>query len=248
LIGHQIEADRLGILKNSEDHRATTAHYGTKSTSRGWQPAYVNNIFGDPEMAVWTDIPHTLSVTHNQTIWPAFEQTIAVSVAEAGIPVDGVLVTAWKNGQAYSRAYTTVNGMVNLTVYPTNEGNIYLTCFKPNYYPYEGIILVQNDCGDAVPGDANGSGICTGMDVTYLVRYFKGGPPPPDRCQCPPPDFLYLSADANADCSVSGLDITYLQRFFKGQGPAPDFCYQCPISRFLSKHKAVEEKVSDNAK
>jgi hypothetical protein len=62
-----------------------------------------------------------------------------------------------------------------------------------------------------LPGDANGSGDVNGLDVVFLVIYFKGGVAP---------DPL-LSGDANGDCSTNGLDVIYLVNFFKGYGPAP---------------------------
>ena len=65
-----------------------------------------------------------------------------------------------------------------------------------------------------IVGDVNHSGSATGLDVTYLVRYFKGGPPPP-LCI----NGFYVEADVNGSCTATGLDVTYLVRYFKG-GPA----------------------------
>ncbi len=63
-----------------------------------------------------------------------------------------------------------------------------------------------------IPGDANNDGALNGIDVIYLVNYFKGLVPPPDP---------YLAADANGSCAVNGLDVTYLVNYFRGAGPAP---------------------------
>jgi hypothetical protein len=65
------------------------------------------------------------------------------------------------------------------------------------------------------PGDANGSGTTTGLDVSFLVNYFKGRNSGPDPL---------LAGDANGSCTTTGLDVTYLVRFFKGIGPAPRRC------------------------
>ncbi|HBC45871.1 MAG TPA: hypothetical protein DCZ43_02380, partial [candidate division Zixibacteria bacterium] len=80
-----------------------------------------------------------------------------------------------------------------------------------------------------VVGDANGSSSFTGLDVTYGVRYFKGGPAPTYICECPPGsgNAWYVSGDVNGSCSFSGLDVTYMVRFFKG-GPGPIPCPNCP--------------------
>jgi hypothetical protein len=76
-------------------------------------------------------------------------------------------------------------------------------------------------------GDVNCSGIFTGLDVTYAVRYFKGGPPPPRWTQCFPHNDFYASGDVNASCSFDGLDVSFMVRYFKG-GAAPIPCPDCP--------------------
>jgi hypothetical protein len=70
---------------------------------------------------------------------------------------------------------------------------------------------------DYYPGDANGSGVVNGLDVVFLVNYFRDNGPIP---------YPLLSADANGDCMVNGLDVIYLVNYFKG-GPAPfyGYCY-----------------------
>ncbi|UCE67272.1 MAG: hypothetical protein JSU85_04465 [Candidatus Zixiibacteriota bacterium] len=64
-----------------------------------------------------------------------------------------------------------------------------------------------------VRGDANCSGTLNGLDVTYLVSYFKGGPSICLGCPC--------LGDANSSGGVNGLDVTFLVSYFKG-GLAPD--------------------------
>jgi hypothetical protein len=78
-----------------------------------------------------------------------------------------------------------------------------------------------------VIGDANGSGNFTGLDVTYSVRYFKGGPHPPYSFECTPGHTWYISGDVNASCTFDGLDVTYMVRYFKGGSP-PWPCPSCP--------------------
>jgi hypothetical protein len=60
-------------------------------------------------------------------------------------------------------------------------------------------------------GDANDNGVFNGLDVVFLVTYFKGNGPPPA---------LRLSGDVNGSCHVNGLDVTYMVAYFKG-GPEP---------------------------
>jgi hypothetical protein len=89
-----------------------------------------------------------------------------------------------------------------------------------------------------VVGDANYNGTFNGLDVTYSVSYFKGGPPPPYSCDCPPHGSWYVSGDVNASCNFNGLDVTYMVAYFKG-GPIPHPCADCPpAGRILIMPKA----------
>jgi hypothetical protein len=66
-----------------------------------------------------------------------------------------------------------------------------------------------------VRGDANGSGSLNGLDVTFLINYFKGGPSICLGCPC--------EGDANNSGAINGLDVVFLVNYFKG-GPAPEPC------------------------
>jgi hypothetical protein len=80
---------------------------------------------------------------------------------------------------------------------------------------------------DYVVGDANGSDTYNGLDITFGVAFFKGGPAPSYECECTPGNTWYVSGDVNASCSYNGLDITYGVAYFKG-GPGPNPCGDCP--------------------
>ncbi len=80
-----------------------------------------------------------------------------------------------------------------------------------------------------VTGDANNSSVLNGLDVTYGVTYFKGGPLPPYTCDCAPHGSWFVAGDVNGSCSYNGLDITYAVSYFKG-GPIPYPCPDCPPS------------------
>jgi uncharacterized repeat protein (TIGR01451 family) len=83
------------------------------------------------------------------------------------------------------------------------------------------------------PGDANGVGGFTGLDVTYSVRFFKGGPHPPYSCDCPPHGNWYVAGDVNGSCSFSGLDVTMMVRHFKTNA-AVNPCPDCPPGGLLA--------------
>jgi hypothetical protein len=82
-----------------------------------------------------------------------------------------------------------------------------------------------------VPGDVNGSGAANGIDVSFMVNFFRGGSEPHD--ECPPCAALgsnmnYPQGDVNASCGWNGIDVTYFVNFLKGIGPALRFCDLCP--------------------
>jgi len=78
-------------------------------------------------------------------------------------------------------------------------------------------------------GDINNNGIANGIDVVYGVIYFKGGTPPPVRCDmCPEPAPFYAAGDVNGSCTFNGIDIGYFVNFLKGVYPSLQFCPTCP--------------------
>lgn len=87
-------------------------------------------------------------------------------------------------------------------------------------------IFFSPQCDYAV-GDANNSGDLNGLDVTFGVNYFKGGPQPPYECECTEGSTWFVAGDVNGSCNYNGLDITYAVAYFKG-GPDPAPCPDCP--------------------
>lgn len=83
-----------------------------------------------------------------------------------------------------------------------------------------------------IVGDANNNGAFNGIDVSYSVGYFKGGPPPPFSCECTPGNTWFVAGDVNGNCTFNGIDVSYMVGYFKG-GPGPIPCPQCPPT-FLS--------------
>jgi hypothetical protein len=81
---------------------------------------------------------------------------------------------------------------------------------------------------DYVVGDVNGSGWLNGLDVTFGIAYFKGGPTPFGcLCECTPGHSWYVCGDANGSCVYNGVDITYLIAIYQG-GPWIIPCPDCP--------------------
>jgi hypothetical protein len=69
---------------------------------------YAQNLFGDPEMPVWTRAPQSLEVDHPASvIWGG---TLAVTVRKLGVPQSGCKVTllgGWTSSASKPRVYST---------------------------------------------------------------------------------------------------------------------------------------------
>jgi len=106
---------------------------------------YELNLFGDPELPLWTDNPKELSVNHDASI-PVGVSTFNVNVSAGGFGVEGALVCLYKKGEVYQSGYTDAFGNINLTLSPppNSLGIMYCTVTKNNYIPYEGSIEVMS--------------------------------------------------------------------------------------------------------
>jgi hypothetical protein len=116
---------------------------------------------------------------------------------------------------------------------------------------WAGIIAGGPQCNYIV-GDINNSGNLNGVDVTYGVSYFKGGPAPPYSCECVPGNTWFVAGDVNASCNFNGVDITYLVSYFKG-GSAPRPCPEClpgnlPLGKQPHLTPIAKKAIPDNRK
>jgi len=109
---------------------------------------YELNLFGDPEMPLWTDNPGELTVTHDAII-PVGANTFAVNVFDGSSGVEEAFVCLYKEGEVYQRGYTDAFGNINLTLSPppNSLGIMYCTVTKNNYIPYEGNVDVISPSG-----------------------------------------------------------------------------------------------------
>ena len=92
-----------------------------------------------------------------------------------------------------------------------------------------------------IVGDVNNNGAFNGIDVSYSVTYFKGGPPPPYSCECTPGNTWFVAGDVNGNCSFNGIDVSYMVGYFKG-GLSPIPCSQCPPARFAVQPNPVKDQ------
>jgi hypothetical protein len=103
---------------------------------------YELNLFGDPEMPLWTEIPMYLTVNYPAAVLVGF-QNINISVMSSGSPVNNALVCLHKGSEVYVSDYTNAAGLVTLSVNPTSPGAMYITVTAQNHYPFEDSLMVQ---------------------------------------------------------------------------------------------------------
>ncbi|MEO0081243.1 MAG: C25 family cysteine peptidase [candidate division WOR-3 bacterium] len=103
---------------------------------------YELNLFGDPTLAIFTQVPRNLAVTcaDSALVGP---QVFRVGVRNGLAPVKGALVCLRKGAETYARGATNSQGWVDLFVAPATTGAMALSVSAQNYFPYEMLIPVR---------------------------------------------------------------------------------------------------------
>jgi len=104
---------------------------------------YEINLLGDPEMPIWTDTPHTLTVHHPQEI-PTAGIPFPIQVMQDNTPSSGALVCVSKGTEVYAYGYTDNTGHITFTINPQTVGQLAVTITAHNCLPYEGITTVTD--------------------------------------------------------------------------------------------------------
>ena len=103
------------------------------------------NLFGDPELPIWTEEAAELSVSHVSSINGA--TTILVTVTDGRAPVQNARVCLqkgdWQTGEIYEVDTTDGTGQVNIYVEPLTTGTIDVTVWARNFHTYQGSITVN---------------------------------------------------------------------------------------------------------
>ncbi len=92
------------------------------------------NLLGDPTIAIWTETPAALNITAPDTILTG-ARTVTITVQEGSTPAPGALVTAYKNGEVFSRAITSNSGQATLNIHPRTTGTLTVTATRQNKLP-----------------------------------------------------------------------------------------------------------------
>ncbi len=127
-------------------------------------------LLGDPELAIWTQNPHALEVSHDAEVATSQFTTFPVTVYRTGLPLQDATVCLWKEGDVYATSQTDYTGVATFAITPAGVGVMYVTAVARNSVPYLGSVQVEGEtCSDGIQNQ--------GED-----RIDCGGPCPP--CEC----------------------------------------------------------------
>jgi hypothetical protein len=126
---------------------AACARLATGAVRALWT-VYAQNLFGDPEMPVWTEVPQAQEVTLPSST--ARGSNVTIIVRHFGAPVKNHRVTlmgGWQNSAQGPRFYATkktgADGKASFTLSaPVGVDTVRVTITKENFTPFEGLIAI----------------------------------------------------------------------------------------------------------
>jgi hypothetical protein len=107
---------------------------------------YGHNLFGDPEMEVWTQAPGGLSVIHPEEVTLG-KQSVVLSVSSQGAGVGQARVCMTLRGKTVYLGQTDQSGEVSCNLDLDDVGEMSLVVSKPNYIPYVDSISISLTAG-----------------------------------------------------------------------------------------------------
>ncbi|MBD3348638.1 MAG: hypothetical protein GF400_05525, partial [Candidatus Eisenbacteria bacterium] len=185
--------DWLDLLYNNGNVQTGPLCAGTKALHASYEESGVDNtdrwtqlctvLLGDPELALWTGRPQTMSVAHPASIQVG-DAGMTVTVTDPS-PVDSALVCVQKD-DVYARGTTDGAGQLTLDFVPHSAGTLTLTVSAPGHTPYEATVdvsdppgphvyldgsVVDDDSGGSSDGNSNGlaeAGEVVELDITAV--------------------------------------------------------------------------------
>jgi len=103
---------------------------------------YGHNLFGDPEMPVWTEVPQTLAVTHPSKVIMGL-RTIDISVTSEGAGLPDATVCLSLNQRIMFLGTTDQDGLLSAEVNLDDLGEMSVVVTKTSFLPYEGNITIS---------------------------------------------------------------------------------------------------------
>ncbi len=114
-------------------------YYGNTPTVHRYFQMY--NLFGDPSLILFTNIPLDLTVNHPATV-PMGNVNIDVNVSDINGAVENALVCVMQNDSILDAKYTDLTGSATLNLNITSPDTVFITVTSYNHKPYYGFMLV----------------------------------------------------------------------------------------------------------
>jgi hypothetical protein len=147
----RIDVKFYDFLINCDSFRIGVAHARSKAVFTAQANSdpvtrwciYELNLFGDPAMSLWTDVPQTITAQYPPVV-PLGPSNFTIQVSTGGIvPINRALVCIRKPNEVYARTYTNSAGTATIPIAPMTPGKLYITVTAHNKYPYEDSCVVQ---------------------------------------------------------------------------------------------------------
>jgi hypothetical protein len=122
-------------------------HIGiAEALSRCYYPSYRDlnyghNLFGDPDMQVWGNLPLPMEVVHPKEVSMG-EVSLEFIVTSAGEAVEDAYITLILHDRIMFEGRTDQLGLLQASVNLNDVGDMIVTVTKSGYLPYQGIITV----------------------------------------------------------------------------------------------------------
>ncbi len=141
---------------------------------------YGHNLFGDPEMEIWTKTPVPLTINAPNQI-DINCNSITASVSTPNGPATDVMVCAWKPGELYYRGTTDADGEIEIPFVLAYGGQMYLTADAKDMVPDVDTINVSNqsntDDKNIIPGEIYlGKNYPNPFNYCTEIRFATGEP------------------------------------------------------------------------
>ena len=152
-------------------------YYGNTSTIHRYFQMY--NLFGDPSLVLFTNIPLDLTVNHPATC-PMGNVNINVTVSDINGGVENALVCAMQNDSILDTKYTDAIGNTTLSLSITSVDTVFITVTSYNHKPYHGYMLVVTSGPYVIKGysvandpSGNNNGIINPGEIIDYSVYAK---------------------------------------------------------------------------
>ena len=138
------------------------------------------NLFGDPEMPLWTDDPDSMAVTHNSTInLGATAFSVTVRESDNVTPIQNALVCLMGKTDTglYGRGYTNASGIATITITASIPSDtMWVTVTAQNHYPYEGFATVVTAGMPDVPSIVKPLDFARLPDLQPVLTFYSDDP------------------------------------------------------------------------